>query len=195
MKVDQTRFRDAEFTDETIHMFKEKIVEFLYVDDGQRCREDDLTYPYKRGRDGRVEFLPGYRFTACSTYNTAAAQVEGIDPEAVYWVRERLLRKGRTIEEVPPLPELDWYEYSFKPWKRSEQLHMHAEHGVLEKDDRTMRREKREEKRQEQWLEKLGQALGFSTEDPSVKLSGSTTISMDTTIDTEDETESPEMSE
>ena len=115
--------------------------------------------------------------------------------------RGRLLGQGEVaeerthIEEVPPLPELDWYEYSFKPWKRSEQLHMHVEHGVLEKDDRTMRREKRKEKRQEQWLEKLAQALGFSTEDPSVRLSGSTTISMDTTIDTEDETESPEMNE
>ena len=87
------------------------------------------------------------------------------------------------------MPELDWYEYSFKPWRKGELADMQTKTIVAEKDDRTIRREKREESRQEKWLEKLGRAFGFDKDLPAQVIEPSR-LALDSTIDTEDETES-----
>ena len=191
-KVDQDRYEGLEFTQETLHMLTEKVVEFLDADDGMRNKDNDLTFPYKREKRGTIKVLPGYKFPPGTPLSTKLAQVEGIDPEAVYWVRETLLRRGYATEEVPPLPELDWYEYSFKPWRKGEFADMQTRTVETEKDERTIRREKREESRQEKWLEKLGLAFGFDKNLPA-QVTEPSSLALDSTIDSEDETESPRL--
>ena len=91
----------------------EKVLQFLHDDDGMRCREDDLSYPYRKRKNGSVRFLPGYRVTREAENNVCGIQAKGAEAEKIHWLGFRMLSNGCPMEEIPPLPELDIDEYEF----------------------------------------------------------------------------------
>ena len=81
--IDQERYRthSGEYSLDTLVVLTQKLLEFLQDDDGMRCREDKLTYPYRRTKTGAVKFLPRYQVSGSIPDNCLDIQVEGVDPE------------------------------------------------------------------------------------------------------------------
>ena len=172
--VDQNNFRphSDEFTLEALVALTEKLLEFLRDDDGLRCREDELTYPYRRTKKGAVKFLPRYQVCGSIPDNHLDIQVEGVDPESLYWLRTCLLDEGKDPEQVPALPTLDFEKYTFKPENKGlgamEQLEMVVERQTRKdrrKAEKEEERRKRSQERQEQWVDMLSNFLGVHTSD------------------------------
>ena len=148
----------------------EKLMEFLNEDDGLRCKEDDLTFPFKKDKSGVARFLPEYKVYGDIPHNNFDVVIEGQSAEALYWVRIRLIENGADEDEVPPLPELDIERYTFKPWKKGQS----ADTFPAEKEDRDrLREEKRlkkvekkrqkSEERQKRWVDQLHSFLVVET--------------------------------
>ena len=54
-------FDDKGFKEETIEHLTEKVIEFLFHEDGMRCKEDNLTFPHKRDKKGVMRYMMGFR--------------------------------------------------------------------------------------------------------------------------------------
>ena len=159
-RVDPEHFKeDGAVRMETMLTLTERLMEFLNNDDGLRCKEDDLTFPFKKDRDEVPRFLSGYQVRDEIPRNTFGVEVEGQDAEALYWVRFRLLANGAGEDEVPPLPELDLEEYSFRPWRKGQSADMPQEERDRVRESRqTSKEEKRRQRsldRQNRWVSKL----------------------------------------
>ena len=167
-KVYQKRFTDdgTELATDTLVYITQKVLEFLQDDNGMRCKEEELTYPFRRNHDGIIKFLPGYEVNTIIRDNVLDIQVEGADPEALYWMRASLLDEGLSPDQVPALPTLDLAQYVYKAWSRgqsAEAFPESKEERQIRKDrNRAKKEEKRERKdqqRQELWVEMMSKFL------------------------------------
>ena len=166
-RVDPEHFDESGLKEETLTRWADKLMEFLNDDDGLRCKEDDLTFPFKKDKDGVPRFLSGYFVRDDIPSNRFGIKVEGIDAEALYWVRFRLLASGgASLDEVPPLPELDLNEYSFRPWRKGQSADSFPETQEERDRWRQSRRTRKEEKerrrsleRQNRWINRVHEYL------------------------------------
>ena len=92
--------------------------------------------------------------------------MEGVDPEALYWMRASLLDEGLSPDQVPALPTLDLSQYVYKAWSRgqsAEAFPESKEERQIRKDrNRAKKEEKRERKnqqRQELWVQMMSKFL------------------------------------
>ena len=166
-KIDEESFRsDGAIKAETLIGMTETLMEFLNQDDGLRCKEDDLTFPFKKDKDGVARYLPEYKVRNEIPRNNFGVVVEGQNPEALYWVRFRLVECGAEPDEVPPLPELDMDEYTFKPWKKGQSAETFPESQeerdrlrASKKIEKEERRRQRSQERQSRWVDQLHSSL------------------------------------
>ena len=123
-----------------------------------------------------MKFLPRYQVNGFIPDNCLDIQVEGVDPESLYWLRTCLLEEGRDQDQVPSLPTLDFDRYVFEPEDKrvdaGEQLES-VEERQTRKDKRRAEKEEerrqRSQERQEQWVEMLSSFLGVHTSDDDVQ--------------------------
>ena len=153
---------------DTLAYITQKVLEFLQDDNGLRCKEDELTYPFRRNHEGIIKFLPGYEIPRSIPDNVLGIQVEGVDPEALYWVRTDLLEEGLSPEQVPGLPALDLSQYVFKAWSRSVEAYPETrEQRKIRKDRRRDKKEQRRrmksQERQDLWVDMMSKYLGVQS--------------------------------
>ena len=134
-----------------------------------RCKEDNLSFPYKKDKEGIIRFLSNFQVMQSIPRNTMNVVTEGVDPEALYWLRLRLLRNELEEDQVPALPELDLNKYTFKPWKRGQcagMLPETTEERSIHKLKRKLEKEQEIRKialdGQALWGQVLGMYLGVS---------------------------------
>ena len=138
-KVNQSRFQGQEISEGTLLKWIDRLYDFLESDDGMRHRKSDLAFPYKDGR-GNIKYLPNFKVETVIPRNTMNVVTEGVDPEALYWVRTRLLRIGLSMDQVPAMPELDLCAYALKPVRKGQTV------GTLPEDkDKSVRKLKRKD--------------------------------------------------
>ena len=140
-KVNQNKFRGQEISESTLLEWINRLCKFLEDDNGMRCRETDLSFPYKKDGKGNIKYLPNFKVAAHIPRNTMNVVTEGVDPEALYWVRTRLLRVGLEEDQVPALPELDLTAYALRPVRKGQTAGMFPE----AEEEKAVRRLKRKE--------------------------------------------------
>ena len=70
------------------------------------CKDDDLTFPFKRNKEGVIKFLHRYRVPEEIPRNIMNVRTQDVDAEVLYWVYWLywLLRNGLETDQVPALP-------------------------------------------------------------------------------------------
>ena len=113
-KVNQSKFQ-GQISEGTLLNWIDRVYDFLESDDGVRHRESNLPFLYKKDGRGNIKYLPNFKVETEIKRNTMNVVMKGVDPEALYWVRTRLLRIRLSVDQVPAMPELDLCAYALKP--------------------------------------------------------------------------------
>ena len=154
-KVDQKFFKGQEISEGTLLEWINRIYEFLESDDGERQLDANITYPCKKDGKGNIKYLPNFKVETHIERNTMNIVTKGVDPEALYWVRTRLLRHGLNFDQLPAMPQLNLCAYALKPVKKGQTVGTLSENE--EESIKELRRE--EEKATHRELALSGRAL------------------------------------
>ena len=150
-RVDPNKFENGSWTKETLFACYEHLMDFIIVDDGVRCKYDDLTFPFKTNKRGTISFLPSFKVSSRIRHNVCNIDVRAIeDPEQLYWLRFKLLQDGKHETQVPALPSLNLRRYTFSPGELEQGTTEYQELDRLELSPRASRRAIRRRERAEE---------------------------------------------